>query len=328
MSDSESREAASESIQIREVTPAEESGRSGAPAMRQPRPHRKTTVLRFLPLVPALLILLAFLAGPIIYSVYLAFTNRALRGEGSSNTEFVGFANFAEAFSSPGFWNAVWLTLVFTFLSAVIGQNILGMILALLMRSANKFVTALTSAIIIAAWILPEVVAAYLWSTFLGQEGTLNVIANALGLPSQDLLFSFPILAVAFANIWRGTAFSMLVYRAALTQVSPDVWESAQIDGAGAFRRFFSITVPLIRRSILTNLMLITLQTLSVFGLIYIMTAGGPGTASQTLPLFMYEQAFSFGQLGYGTAVALLLLAIGAIASLIYMRLLPKEDKS
>lgn len=281
-----------------------------------------------IPVLPAGILLLGFLAGPIIYSVYLAFTNRALRGAGAANPEFVGLANFGQAFGSAQFWQSVLLTLAFTVVSAVIGQNILGMLLALLMRSASKIVTTLTSAIIIAAWILPEVVAGYLWYTLLSDKGSLNAILGFFGLPLQDLLISFPILAVAFANIWRGTAFSMLVYRAALTQVSPDVIESAQLDGAGALRRFFSITLPIIRRSVLTNLMLITLQTLSVFGLIYVMTAGGPAGASQTLPLFMYEQAFSFGQLGYGSAVALLLLAIGAIASLIYLRMLPKEDKS
>lgn len=290
------------------------------------RPRRAWT--RALPMLPAAVLLLSFLAGPIIYSVYLAFTNRALRGAGAANPEFIGLGNFSQAFESAQFWHSVLLTLVFTLVSAVIGQNILGMLLALLMRSASRVVSTLTSAIIVAAWILPEVVAGYLWYTFLGAKGSLNGLLDFFGLPAQDLLISFPILAVAFANIWRGTAFSMLVYRAALTQVSPDINESAQLDGAGTVRRFFSITLPMIRRSVLTNLMLITLQTLSVFGLIYIMTAGGPSGASQTLPLFMYEQAFSFGQLGYGAAVALLLLAIGAIASLVYLRMLPKEDKS
>lgn len=140
-------------------------------------------------------------------------------------------------------------------------------------------------------------------------------------------MFSAPIIAVSFANIWRGTAFTMLIYSAALTAIPKDVYESAQIDGAGIWKRFTTITLPLMRPAIATNLMLITLQTLSVFGLIFIMTGGGPSGRSQTLPLYMYEQAFSYGQLGYGTAVALILLVIGAIASLIYLTLLPEEDK-
>lgn len=170
-------------------------------------------------------------------------------------------------------------------------------------------------------------VAGYLLYTFFASEGSLNAIITAIGLPPQDLLFSLPIIAVAFANVWRGTAFSMLVYSAALSSVPSDIYESAAIDGAGPVRRFWSVTVPMLRPAIATNLMLITLQTLSVFGLIFIMTGGGPARQSQTLPLYMYEQAFSYGQLGYGTAVALLLLLIGAAASLVYLRLLPEEDK-
>lgn len=287
----------------------------------------KRMVRRGIPLTPAVVLLVLFMAGPIVYSVYLAFTNRALRGEGAAETSFVGFDNFLTAFASEDFWNAVWLTVVFTLISAIIGQNILGMILALMMRKATKVIIAITGTVVIGAWILPEVVAAYLWYTFLGDEGSLNRILGAIGLPSQEWLFSLPILAVSFANIWRGTAFSMLIYTAALAQVNPDVIEAATMDGAGRLRRFFSVTVPIIRRSIMTNLMLVTLQTLSVFGLIFIMTAGGPGTSSQTLPLYMYEQAFSYGQLGYGTAVALLLLLIGALASILYLRMLPREEK-
>ena len=297
------------------------SQRTSAPsAAERPRTRlgNRLTLGRSVPMWPALLLLIGFMLGPILYSIYLAFTDNAIRGEGASETSFVGLDNFIDAFPDGGFWNSVALTIVFTVVSAVIGQNILGMILALLMERANRVITC---------WILPEVVAGYLLYTFFADEGSLNTILGAIGLPPQDLLFSAPIIAVAFANIWRGTAFSMLVYSAALSSVPSDVYESAAIDGAGPLRRFWSVTVPILRPAIATNLMLITLQTLSVFGLIFIMTGGGPAQASQTLPLYMYEQAFSYGQLGYGTAVALLLLLIGAVASLLYLRLLPEEEK-
>ena len=298
------------------------------PARRpQRQAPRSRTLRRGVPIIPAVVLMLIFMAGPIIYSLYLAFTNRALRGEGASETSFVGFDNFITAFASDDFWNAVWLTVLFTLISAIIGQNLLGMILALMMRKATKVVTAITGTIVIGAWILPEVVAAYLWYTFLGDEGSLNRMLGFFNLPSQEWLFTIPIMAVAFANIWRGAAFSMLIYTAALAQVDPAIDEAATMDGAGRWLRFFSVTVPIIRRSIMTNLMLITLQTLSVFGLIFIMTGGGPGNSSQTLPLYMYEQAFSFGQIGYGTAVALLLLLIGALASILYLKMLPEEEK-
>jgi multiple sugar transport system permease protein len=183
-------------------------------------------------------------------------------------------------------------------------------------------VRAVVSAIVIGAWVLPEVVAGYLWSAFLGDGGSLNVALAAVGLPTQNWLYTAPILAVAIANIWRGTAFSMLVYSAALSEVPKEIEEAATVDGAGTWRRLFSVTLPMVRRSIATNLMLITLQTLSVFGLIWTMTRGGPSGQSGTLPVYAYQQAFQFSDLGYGTALALVLLLIGGIFSLIYLRAL------
>lgn len=310
------------------ATAAPDPGDPQPPSRRNRVIGNALTAVRAIPMAPAMVLLLVFMAGPILYSVWLAFTNRAIRGPGASDTEFVGVDNFIQAFTSGDFWNSMVLTLIFTLVSAVIGQNVLGMVLALLMERANRIVIAVVTAIVIGAWILPEVVAGYLLYTFFEDEGSLNRILTALHLPPQEWLVSIPILAVSFANIWRGTAFSMLVYSAALGSISSDIYESAAIDGAGPVRRFTSVTLPLMRQAMATNLMLITLQTLSVFGLIWIMTAGGPAQRSQTLPLFMYEQAFSYGQLGYGTAVALVLLLIGAVASLAYLRLMPQEEKS
>src|SRR5206468_1322001 len=98
-----------------------------------------------------------------------------------------------------------------------------------------------------------------------------------LHLPTQNWLFTLPIMAVSFANVWRGTAFSLLIYSAALAEIPKEVTEAAEVDGASGPRRLLHITLPMIRRSIGTNLMLNTLQTLSVFGLIWAMTRGGPG---------------------------------------------------
>ncbi len=279
--------------------------------------------MRALPLSPAVLLMLAFLAGPIGYCVYLAFTDLQLTGQASSSV--IGFENFREAFGDEDFLNAVWLTLVFTVLSSLVGQNTLGLGLALLMQRASKPLRTLTGGIVVTAWVLPEVVAGFLLYAFFQKQGTLNAILDFLHLPSQNWLFTLPILAVSFANVWRGTAFSMLVYSAALNEIPKDVVESAQMDGAGGWRRLWHITLPMIRRSIGTNLMLNTLQTLSVFGLIWVMTRGGPGNRSQTLPLYMYEEAFQNSMIGYATAVALLLLIVGSLFSLVYMRLLRTE---
>jgi multiple sugar transport system permease protein len=297
------------------------------PPVPGPAPHPRAplrrTLARALPVSPALILLLLFLAGPIGYCAYIAFTDLQLTGQAHSS--FVGLDNFRTAFKDEEFLNAVWLTLVFTVVSSLLGQNTLGLALASLMQRASKPVRTVTGGIVITAWVLPEVVAGFLLYAFFRREGTLNAILDQLHLPSQNWLFTLPILAVSFANVWRGTAFSMLVYSAALNEIPKEITEAAEVDGAGGWRRMWHITLPMIRRSIGTNLMLNTLQTLSVFGLIWVMTRGGPGDKSQTLPLFMYEQAFQNSMIGYGTAVALLLLLVGSLFSVVYMRLLRTE---
>ncbi|MBB1252103.1 carbohydrate ABC transporter permease [Streptomyces alkaliterrae] len=284
---------------------------------------RRRAVARWLPLGPATALLLLFLAGPIVYCVVIAFTDAQLSGQESAS--FVGLENFRRAFADEGFRNAVWLTLVFTVLSSILGQNVLGLGLAVLMRRASRPVRSLTGAVVVTAWVVPEVVAGFLLYAFFREEGTLNAITGFLGLPGQNWLFTLPILAVSFANVWRGTAFSMLVYSAALSEIPDELRESAQLDGAGPVRRLWFVTLPLIRRAIGTNLLLNTLQTLSVFGLIWAMTRGGPGNRSQTLPLYMYEQAFRNSLIGYGTAVALVLLLVGGLFAAVYLRLLREE---
>lgn len=278
---------------------------------------------RWLPLAPATALLLLFLAGPIAYCVYLAFTDMQLTGQASAS--FVGFANFRRAFGDPDFRNAVLMTLIFTVVSSLVGQNSLGFALAALMRRASKTVRSVVGTVVVAAWVLPEIVAAFLLYTFFNRRGTLDALLEWLHLPTQNWLFTLPILAVSFANVWRGTAFSMLVYAAALDGIPQDVTEAAEVDGARGLRRFWHVTLPMIRRSVGTNLMLNTLQTLSVFGLIWAMTRGGPGNRSETLPVFMYDQAFLKALIGYGTAVALLLLLVGAGFSAVYLRLMREE---
>jgi len=273
--------------------------------------------------VPALVLLGVFFAGPLLWSVYSAFTNVALTG--SASIDFVGLDNFDAMIHDAQFWNSLWLTLVFVVGSAVIGQNTLGLLIALLLRGRRQTVRAVVSGLVIAAWTVPEVVAGFCWYSFLHREGTLNAILHQLGL-SQNWLYTTPMLAVILANVWRGTAFSMLVYQAALNDVPPELHEAAAVDGASAWQRLRGVTLPLIRRSIVTNLMLITLQTLAAFGLIYVMTKGGPGTKSSTTPIYMYQESFQFYKLGYGTAMALVLLVIGAIFSLIYVRLIKVDD--
>jgi multiple sugar transport system permease protein len=277
------------------------------------------------PLVPAIVLMLVFLAGPILWCVYAAFTNAALTGTGASGASFVGLANFRQMFGDPAFRSSVVITVIFVVGSAVIGQNGLGLLIAILMRGRNRVFRAVIGSIVVAAWVVPEIVAAFVWYAYLNDQGTLNTVLRALHLPHPSWLYVYPLLAVTVANIWRGTAFSMLVFSAAISDVPPELMEAASVDGANAFQRLRRVMLPLMKRSVMTNLMLITLQTLSVFTLVFAMTGGGPGTKSETLPVYMYQEAFKFYQLGFGAAVALILLLIGAVFSLIYIRVLKVE---
>ncbi len=130
-----------------------------------------------------------------------------------------------------------------------------------------------------------------------------------------------PMLTIVLANVWHGTAFSMMNFQSALDGVSADIEEAATMDGANYFQTLFHIIIPCIRSTIATNTMLNTLSTLGVFGLVYMMTGGGPGTKTTTIPIYMYKQAFVSQQLGYGTAIAMLLLVIGIILSVLYARI-------
>jgi multiple sugar transport system permease protein len=295
---------------------------SAGPAGRGGRRRRPSPAWRLLPVVPAIVLLLIFLAGPVVWSFYGSFTNASLTGTNAQNPAWIGFDNYLRLFSDPVFPLSLWLTVVFVVASAIIGQNFLGLGIALLMNRANSAVVGVVGTCVVAAWVLPEIVAAFVAYAYFSQDGTLNQILAALGMAGPNWLYSFPMLAIVLANVWRGTAFSMMVYRAALGDVPIEVTEAAMIDGAGGAKRLFLITIPMIKSSITTNLMLITLQTLSVFTLVWVMTAGGPGNQSTILPVMAFQEAFRFSDIGYGTAIATVMLLIGAAFSIIYIRAL------
>ncbi|GAC1604545.1 MAG: sugar ABC transporter permease [Pseudarthrobacter sp.] len=281
---------------------------------------------RLLPVLPAVLLLLVFLAGPVLWAFHASFTNAALTGRNARRPGWVGLENYHRLFTDPVLPLSLALTVIFVAGSAIVGQNLLGLALAILMRRARRPVAAVVGTAVVAAWVLPEIVAAFAAYAYFSRDGTLNRILGGLGLGQPDWLYSFPMVAIVLANIWRGTAFSMLVYRAALDDVPGEVTEAALMDGASGWQRLVYVTIPMIRSSITTNLMLITLQTLAVFTLIWVMTAGGPANASTTLPVLAYQEAFKFGDIGYGTAVASVLIVIGLVFGAVYVRLL-REPK-
>lgn len=271
-------------------------------------------------MLPSIAIMLVFFIYPVFLTFFYSFTNLALTGESARELKFVGFDNYLHMFEDPTVRISIWNTLIFLFGSAVIGQQVLGFLIALLMKHKNKTFRRVIGTIVLAGWVTPEIVCALCLYSFFGDEGTLNSIITSLGIPAVTWLYTVPMLTIILANIWHGTAFSMLVFQAALDDVPSEVEEAAVVDGASRWQVLIRIIIPYIKETFTTNMMLVTLQTLGVFGLIYAMTGGGPGTSTTTLPIFMYNQAFVNYQLGYGTAISLLLLLIGIVLSLFYTR--------
>lgn len=268
-------------------------------------------------LAPSLALLGVLFVFPVLYACYLGFTNLALVGSRSRDYDFTGLDNVSRMLGDYVFTNGAWLTIVFVVGSAIIGQSVLGMVLAILLRNAHFSVRAVVGSVVIVAWVLPEITVALIWYAFSQSGGTLSLL---LRHPETDFLVVVPMLIVSLANLWRNVAFSMLVFSAGLRNLPTEVLEAAEVEGASAFRRYRLVILPLLKPTIVTNLLLVTILNLSEFTLIYAMTQGGPGNETMTLPLYVYQQAFVFHQLGYGTAISLVLVIIGAVFSLLFVR--------
>ena len=267
-------------------------------------------------LTPALALMAVLFLGPIVYSLYLAFTNLQLAGPHAVKYGFTGLTNVRRLFHDTEFTGSTKLTVYFLVGSAIVGQTILGMTLALLMRRALASLRLLVGAVVVLAWVLPEVTAAFVWYAFAQPGGTLS---SVLSHPDTNYLNAAPMVTVCIANAWRNVAFSMLMFSAALRNLPTEVLEAAEMEGTSAIRRLFLVVLPMMRGTIITNLLLVTLGNLSTFTLIWVMTQGGPGSATSILPVYMYLVSFSFNDLGYGSTIGLALIALGALFSISYV---------
>lgn len=194
------------------------------------------------------------------------------------------------------------------------------------MKGKAKAFRSVVGPCILAGWVMPEIVVSLCCLAFFDVSGTFNKIIGTLHIPGVDFIYGHPMMTIIIANVWHGTAFSMLNFQSALDNVSGDIEEAARVDGANRIQTLVRIIVPCIKDTIATNTMLNTLSTLGVFGLIWALTGGGPGMSTTTLPIYMYNQGLKNFQLGQGTAVGMILLFVGAVCSIIYTRLLKSDD--
>lgn len=283
--------------------------------------NRKHQITKFIALLsPALLFILIFYLAPSIMALIYSLTNKTLVGMHSMNFDFVGFKNYIQMFLDKRFITSLINTIVFLLCSAVLGQQILGFIIAHMMQKKSPRLRRFVGTAVLLGWVSPEVVVSFIFFAFFNTSGSLNDFLGIFGLKPVAWLFDYAMLSVIFANVWRGSAFSMLMYQSALSNVPDDSIEAARIDGANRRQLLFKITLPIIKGTIITNTILVTLQTIGLFGLIFALTGGGPGYDTTTVPIYMYNKSFVSYQLGYGTAMAIVLLILGMLLSVFYIR--------
>ncbi len=280
----------------------------------------------FLFLLPSFILLGVFFIAPALWAIYVSFTNMALTGPTALHWEFIGLKNYTQLFSDSGFIKSFEVTFYFLF-GSVIGQFMLGLLLAIYLKGKPLFVRLSVESLAIIAWVMPEVVGGFNWISFLSYpDGLMNRILSHLGI-SQPWLFIHPLFSVTLANVWHGVAFSLLLFIAALDGIPREIVEAARIDGSTRFQIFRYITIPMIKTSILTDLILITLFTMGEFTLVFTMTGGGPGMESCVLSIYAYRQAFSFYDVSYGSAISVVMLLIGMVISIFYT-MMGKREKT
>jgi multiple sugar transport system permease protein len=274
-------------------------------------------------LLPSVLLIGALVVYPALYSIYLSLTNASLVGVAATHPRFVATRNYMRLFADGGFWHSLVVTFWFVLGSAVIGQFVLGLGSALLLRRPLRFKNLINS-IVLLPNAVPEVVAGYIWISMLagGENSTLNRLLGFLGIRSVHWLEQFPLAMIIVANTWRGIASAMILMMAGLSAVPPEVCEAAKIDGASARQIFRFITLPLIVPTIFLYMLVSTVTTISIFGFIYALTRGGPGNATEIIGIYIYNQSFTAFQLGYGSAVAVVTLIISIAIGLFYVRAL------
>jgi multiple sugar transport system permease protein len=302
------------------------------PGFRSPpppaRPARKPSSGRFTPylfLIPAFLIFGGLIVYPLIDGIATSFTDRVIARGG----QFVGLQNFVTLFEDPIFlrsaMNSFWLTLWVVLIKAV-----LGMIFALVLAQPMPF-RGLFRALVFLPWAVPGLIAGLAWKWIYDEQvGILTYLTMTLGLADMPTYWlSDPkvgLISVGIAMVWHGLPFYTMMFLAALTSIPSELTEAAAIDGAGPFRRFFSVTLPQMRNVIAITVMLSTIWTFNSFHMVYVLTQGGPANRTQILPTLAFEYGIVRSQLGLGAAVLVAVIPIFLVLIFVLtQRMLSKE---
>lgn len=280
-------------------------------------------------LLPAVVVVFGVVLYPIFRTILISLfhVDSAL----ATVTPFVGLGNYADAVSDPQFWDTLGRTLYFTIVSTAI-ELVLGLGVAYLLNAKLR-ARWLFRTIVVIPWAIPTIVnAAMFKGIYNAQYGALNAALTQLGImPAYQAWLGDPITAlnaVIVADAWKTIPLVAFFLLAGLTAIPGELYEAAQIDRAGWWRTFRSITLPLLVPSISIVLVLRTVEAFKVFDIIYAMTGGGPVNGTTTIAFYAYQRAFSDQNFGMGSALATIIVLVILALTTVYLRLLRRSEMS
>ncbi|HIS00933.1 MAG TPA: sugar ABC transporter permease [Candidatus Excrementavichristensenella intestinipullorum] len=279
-------------------------------------------------LLPLFVVLLAFFLVPTLDVIRLSFTNASLAKPSYDYTT----KSYLKVIRDSAFPEIMSVTLIFVSISVVF-QFLLGFVIAYCVDKGEKYRlrgTVAVRTISLVSWAIPGVAIGIIWKIMYAENagGILNYLLSLLGF-GQVAFLSDPntaIFSVCLANIWRGTAQSMILLYSGLKTVPADVLEAADVDGASNWRKIVSVTIPSMKSVITVNILLNIINTFNTFDMIMPLTGGGPGHSTEVLVLGAYRTIFQQLDMGKGCAMAVILLCINVFFSLIYIRAGKEED--
>lgn len=258
---------------------------------------------------PAFIYLIAVMGMPLLWAIYVSFTDKTI-GSGYS---FIGLQNYAELLEDDVFIKSLCNTFIYAGI-AVSCKVFFGVIMAVLLNQSLKFRGIFRVAMIL-PWTITTTVSVFAWQWLYSDiGGALNQILKVLHITNQPVgWLSTPKMAmfsVIVVNVWRGTPFIGISVLAGLQNISHDLYEAAELDGAGVLRRFFSITLPLVKDVVLLSTLVTTIWTLNDFEIVWLMTRGGPSNGTQLISTYSYTQGFLNMNISKSVAAALILLPL------------------
>ncbi|WP_189594899.1 carbohydrate ABC transporter permease [Nocardia cerradoensis] len=272
-------------------------------------------------IAPNLIAVAVFMAFPLVFTLYLSLH----RWDLFSSPTFVGFDNFRRLFAhDPLFWVALRNTVIFT-AGTLIPTIVIGLVVAAALNRKLKGIGIFRS-IMFMPLVASTVAMAVVWRlTFSTDYGVLNTALGWIGIGPVPWLTDprWSMFSLCLVSVWKSVPFATIVLLAAMQGIPTDVYEAARIDGAGAVRRFRSITVPLIRPALVFSFVITFINSFQVFDQAYVLTGGkgGPETGTYVLGIMLYQNAFSFDDIGYACALAWVIFAILLVLTLLQLRI-------